>query len=380
MPSNYVFNKKVKEPLDGFPILYLLNKPHVQTSGQIGIEVECEGNKFQKNNIPSPWKYTEDHSLRGADNAEYVLRNPIPFDKVDESLDILWKMMSDYGTVLDESNRTSVHVHLNVQQWHLNRLCTFFGLYFLIEELLTAWCGDHRIGNLFCLRAKDAPAIISEIKRICRTESIHIDQGYHYAGMNAHALTKYGSVEIRSLKGCTDKSQISQWVSVLRRLYDLSGEIKDPRQVVENFSGNGPISYLQELLGDSYDTIINNIPYTQNDVINALYDGVRLAQDICYCRDWSKYQPKDIKDDPFGRSKTKIAKSLMGSPGMYSPNLLQSAENLIHFSNTLNNSLNNSIHNAATWGVEPFTDSMTPVTEEEHQDDYDEVEDYEDDF
>src|SRR3546814_8609236 len=89
---------------------------------------------------------------------------------------------------------------LNVQRFHLNRLCSFFSLYFLVEELLTAWCGEHRVGNLFCLRAKDAPAIVSEIKKTLQNEKIYFHAGMHYAGLNAGAITKFGSVEIQSLR------------------------------------------------------------------------------------------------------------------------------------------------------------------------------------
>src|SRR3546814_4763102 len=96
--------------------------------------------------------------------------------------------------------------------FHLIRLCSFFALYFLVEELLTAWCGEHRVGNLFCLRAKDAPAIVSEIKKTLQNEKIYFHDGMHYAGLNAGALTKFGSVEIRSLRGVNDKQIIEDWV------------------------------------------------------------------------------------------------------------------------------------------------------------------------
>src|SRR3546814_20262017 len=74
----------------------------------------------------------------------------------------------------------------------------------------------------------------------------------HYAGLNAGALTKFGSVEIRSLRGVNDKQIIEDWVSVLERLYNLSAEFPDPRAIPEGFSGNGPLAFLENLLGDKY--------------------------------------------------------------------------------------------------------------------------------
>lgn len=297
----------------GFPIGPLLRRK--VTKGEIGIEIEVEGNKFPKHAyngksavhpeyIPAIWGYHHDGSLRGQDNAEYVLKKPIKFSEVPKAISDLWEMFDKYGTVLEESNRTSVHVHLNVQEFHLNRLCAFMALYFSVEEILTAWCGEHRIGNLFCLRAKDAPAIVSSLKKFFQTNGEYeIRDGMHYAGLNAQAIFKFGSVEIRSLRGVSDPQIILDWVAVLQRIYELSKEYPDPRAIMDNFSGSGGLDYLQMVLGDKYGTIRNNIEFTNQQVTESMYEGIRLAQDLCYCRDWSKYEPVNTADDPFGRAK-----------------------------------------------------------------------------
>jgi len=252
----FIRNEEEDEP--SFNIGAMLGTRTVD--GDVGIEVEVEGNKFPKEDapqIPKVWRYTHDGSLRGHDNAEYVLRAPIKFDQVDKAVDDLWKMFTDYGSVLDDSNRTSVHVHLNAQGWHLDRLTAFLALYFSVEELLTQWCGDHRVGNLFCLRSKDATSIVSQIRDFIRSDGELVpSQGMHYAGLNCHALTKYGSVEIRSLRGATEADTIKTWVSVLRRLYDLSGDYPDPRAVVEGFSGAGPLDYLNSILLDIFKKLL----------------------------------------------------------------------------------------------------------------------------
>ena len=279
------------------------------TAGEIGIEIEVEGNKFKKESVPSPWAYHKDNSLRGHDNAEYVLINPIKFTEVKGALDSLWGMFSEYGSVLDESNRTSVHVHLNMQSFHLNRLCSFLALFYAIEELLTEWCGDHRVGNLFCLRAKDAPAVISKIKAFIANDGVsNLNDGLHYSNANAAALVKFGSMEIRSLRGVNDPQTILDWVEVLERLYTLSDDFKDPRTICDEFSGNGPFEFLKMVLGPKYSTVVDAIDFDQQKIMQSLYDGIRLAQDLCYCRDWSLYKPVTVAKDPFGRNgKKKIA-------------------------------------------------------------------------
>lgn len=298
-----------------FPIVDLLGLR--TTKGDVGLEIEVEGNKFPKHAyegydpvdphlIPKAWVYHRDGSLRGQDNAEYVFKKPLSFNDVQKEVEGLWTMFKDYGTVLDDSNRTSVHVHLNAQNFYLNRLCAFMCLYFSVEELLTAWCGEHRVGNLFCLRAKDAPGIITELKKFFQHNGrYHFSSGMHYAGLNASSLERFGSVEVRTLRGCKDPQEIIQWVQILQRLYELSEEFLDPRQVIEGFSGEGYMGYLERVLGPHMSNVMNNVKMSYTEIRDSLYEGIRLAQDLSYCLPWENMDYTVITPDPFGRKTTK---------------------------------------------------------------------------
>lgn len=290
--------------------------------GEVGLEVEVEGNRFPKSEqeiydpesdeytftessdlIPERWVYTHDGSLRGEDNAEYILAKPTNLSEVPQAIDELWEMFEEYGSVLDESNRTSVHVHLNAQQWHLNRVCAFFGLYFIVEDILTHWCGDHRVGNLFCLRAKDAPGIVARLKRFFTTESAHyLDDGMHYSGLNALSLRTLGSIEVRTMRGVKDPETIKTWVGILSRIYHMSAEYEDPREVVQGFSGRSRESFFESILGPYAAEVLESCGMTREEVTASLNEGVRIAQNLCYCRNWSAYVKLDCSPDPFGRT------------------------------------------------------------------------------
>lgn len=271
-------------------------------SGDIGIEIECEGNKFQKVELPAEWVYHKDGSLRGEDNAEYVFKKPLKFNQVPNAIKKLWTMFEAYGTVLDVSNRTSVHVHLNMQKFHMNRLCAFVSIYFAVEEILTEWCGDHRVGNLFCLRGRDATAIVTQLKKFIMSDGRYeIREGMHYAGLNAQALYKFGSIEIRTMRGVSDQQTILDWVAILQRIYELSKDYPDPRVIPGLLSSEGPSAFLDMVLGDKASIVRSQINFTPERIRDALYDGIRLAQDLCYCRDWSLYEESVTSDDPFGR-------------------------------------------------------------------------------
>lgn len=312
------FYPKPKVPVIGLNIAALLGKRVVK--GDVGIEIEVEGNKFKKEGLPVGWTYHKDGSLRGVDNAEYVLGKPIAFDKVKPMIESLWQMFQDYGSILDDSHRTSVHVHLNMQKFHLNRLAAFLAMYFSVEEILTQWCGEHRVGNLFCLRAKDATAIVSSLKRFIVSDgNAEIRDNMHYAGLNAQALHKFGSIEVRTLRGVSDPKTILDWVAILERIYKMSADFKDPRDVMAGFSGDGPMNYLKMVLGEHEETVVKEISWSVSQIRDSLYTGIRLAQDLCYCRDWSLYQQSDLREDPFGRDPRKIAASLGAASAQLGP-------------------------------------------------------------
>lgn len=317
-----------KKPVDkGLNVALLLSRTPV--SGDVGLEIEVEGFNLPKHDgwyierdankkplpstvqvrFPKSWRYVADHSLRGEDNAEYVLKEPVKFDEVPAVLDELWGMFRQAHSRLDISNRTSVHVHVNVQNFHMNRLTSFMTMYYVVEDILTQWCGEHRVGNLFCLSAKDAPGILEQVKDfIISNGGIHPSDNLHYAGLSFYAVKKFGSLEFRTLRGVTSPDVINDWVRIIRRMYEMSANYTDPRELVHLFSGVGPLEWFEIILGKEVLNILRrDIPHLSDDYIRTkMYENIRIAQDLCFCRDWDSYEPVELKPDPFGRSIKKV--------------------------------------------------------------------------
>jgi len=318
MPSKPVFIPRKSKEQKGLDIVTIMgNKP---TKGEVGIEIEVEGVNLPTDDTPAPWVYHVDHSLRapklpGGMTAEYVLSKPIPFDEVAGSLKKLWAKFKTKKSTMVDSNRTSVHVHLNMQNFFLNRLTSFCALYFIVEEILTEWCGEHRVGNLFCLRAKDATAIAIHLKEFIQADGrYNIGEFMHYSALNANALKKYGSIEVRTLRGTSDPSVIVDWVEILERIYKLSEEYPDPREVCTALSSIGPAAFFESILGPKATVVRHGVTMTDNQIADSIYEGVRIAQDLCYCRDWDLYKPVKLKPDVFGRQMKKVANKLLNNP------------------------------------------------------------------
>jgi hypothetical protein len=196
---------------------------------------------------------------------------------------------------------------LNVLPFYQNRLASLLELWFICEELLSLYCGEHRAGNLFCIRAKDGPGIVTTIQEWFRNKGqfgLNNAEGLHYSALNMAALYKFGSVEVRTMRGLTDAESIKTWVRILRKLYDESEKYTDPRTIIEQFSLVGPLEFFHQLFGEYSNVILSKIPNEVN-VTASLFEGMRFAQDIAYSRDWSTFNPVKTVVDPFGRSKAK---------------------------------------------------------------------------
>jgi hypothetical protein len=308
-----IFQRRKAKTL-GAPLGAVLRKRSVK--GEVALEIEVEGVNLlhaeeEGDLVLQGWRYHIDGSLRGEENAEYVSDGPVAFNKIEGELERLWGAFEVNSARLDDSNRTSVHVHLNCQPLYLDQFTAFACAYFALEEILTEWCGEHRVGNLFCLRGRDAPGIISNIQKfIVNDGDWSFSDGLHYAAFNPQALNKFGSIEIRTMRGTPDKDEILHWVQILQRIYEFGKGVKDPREVVQAFSAGGPMHFFETILGDKADFLRKELGLGDAFIRDSLYSGIRLAQKLCYCRDWSKYERAEVTPDPFGRSIGEVVESL----------------------------------------------------------------------
>lgn len=273
------------------------NFPNVrQTNGEVGIEIEVEGRNLP-HQLRYHWRVEGDGSLRGDESAEYVLKHPVPRDKVDKVLSYWKKVLGEAGSRIDNSERTSVHVHINVQEMTFTQITNFALLYMIMEEALVKFCGPTREGNLFCLRAKDAEYLVNQITNIIRTGNYRYLQSndLRYASINFVALTKYGSLEFRAMRGTDDIELISNWVSILLKLKDIALKYKRPSDIVSNFSMMGGERWMQETLGDLFPLV------KCDDLDIILQDGVRCVQDIAYADTMKKVKQARNKKPIYAR-------------------------------------------------------------------------------
>lgn len=260
----------------------------------IGLEIEVEGRNLPLT-IFAHWVVHDDGSLRGQENAEYVLRQPVSRKALEEALVYLEEKFKESGAELDnDSDRTSVHVHLNVQDRTWAEVFTFWTLWTIIEDLSFELCGTERRGNLFCLRVKDAEGLIQAARLSFEEQALPFQfNDYRYAACNLNATNKFGSIEFRGMHGTVNAEEILRWVDFLRNCLRASAKFKNPHEVIAEFSKKGPQDFLTSIFDFPRDILrtLQNHP----DWRKSLWEGMRLAQDIAWLiTDWGE---KTIKEE-----------------------------------------------------------------------------------
>ena len=251
--------------------------------GEVGIEIEMEGENFPMEDLDS-WYSKADGSLRGAeeDKREFVLIRPCKRADSLARLNSLSADLKEHGSKIVPSYRTGVHVHTNVRDMTFNQVFTYIFSYYMFEDALMEFAGKDRVGNLFCLRARDAEGVGHLLEKAIKTRSLLplFSDNIRYSSMNLKALKQYGSVEFRGLPFNGDFNQIQSWIQLLLAVKDFSLTVENPKELVALLSKKGGATLAKEVFGDLFPLL----PKVDWDVL--LLNSVRLVQRLVYLIDW----------------------------------------------------------------------------------------------
>ena len=259
--------------------------------GEIGIEIEVEGVNLYINKMDY-WKVVHDGSLRGEEAVEYILSSPIKRKEIPKVLKYIKGIWTDSSSRIDtESPRTSVHIHINVQELSFSKIINYFCLYSIFEDLLVKFCGPNREGNLFCLRLRDADYLLDFLTNIIkanRWDRLNTND-IRYASVNMAAIAKYGSMEFRAMRGTADITLIQKWIYMLLCLKDKAIMFERPSDIITTFSQVREKQFLNEIMGEfskELDAPNRNL---------SMRNGVRRILEIAYLP-IKEEKKKEVKD------------------------------------------------------------------------------------
>ena len=118
------------------------------------------------------------------------------------------------------SERTSIHVHVNMINMTREQTLSLLTAYCLLEPFFFAYVGQQREQNIHCvpLWATHMPKLIYG-----NTPETYkkIPASWHkYTALNLKPLREIGTIEFRHLEGTEDNQQFSSWLYLIKALYD----------------------------------------------------------------------------------------------------------------------------------------------------------------
>jgi hypothetical protein len=256
---------------------------HLISDTRVGIEVELEGFNSDQPKVRG-WNTIPDGSLRDG-GLEFVFNGPVGGVTAMSRLTALGEALEPYQDTIKCSERTSLHVHVDVRDLELDQVWSMLLLYGLVEPYLFTVCGEHRADNIYSLAWYKGECQLAPLSSLRRIQNYrHTGDGEtfpKYATVNIGALNTFGSLEFRGHEGTATIEQMVLWVNHLLALkeYVLSSDVS-ARTLLERSFGMGAEEFLRDVFGDLLTTPIDGTPYQK------LMDmGNSVAVDLLFPRE-----------------------------------------------------------------------------------------------
>ena len=295
---------------------------HRNKRGDIGIEIEVEGKEPLTPVDSDWWSSKKEDSLRFY-GMEYVTTRPLNSgQEVKDAVEYVCKIINS-KKIISDTNRTSIHTHHNMTKKDLRHILTGVCIFWIVENVLARYCGEDRESNLFCMRLKDAEAVLDETIKALDTNPpllMFAKNGdtVRYAGLNLGALRTYGSLEVRLKQGTTDPDEIVEWVENMHQLFTAATERwNDPADFFDWYINNGSRKLLEGIFAEKfYIKLKDQVPNYKN----LMEENAILVSELAYAKDWDEWSANLEKNK--GNIKASPKYQLDDSPA-FAPSSLQ---------------------------------------------------------
>lgn len=297
----------------------------------IGLEIELEDIPRELWLNPfNYWEVKEEGSLRDR-GCEFVFAQPLGGQDIISAIEELHTVFDTFRVSPLASERTSVHVHVDVRDMDEQQLFKFISLFLVFEKALYNYCGNGRDENIFCLPCFNAQGSLKGLKNLIKKEhgdrtirKVSEESG-RYSGINLNAIRRFGSLEFRLHSGTWDMDALLNWINILLSIRNaaIQKEEIDVKTIPNYISMRGSDAFIDEIFGDLSPLI------KYHGVDKGIYDGVRLLQEVAILGDGISIldiqkeligKPEDIENTGLylylKKKKKKAHKDLYGKNGI----------------------------------------------------------------
>lgn len=251
----------------------------------MGVEVELENVANPRQGLDSRlWSVQREGSLRGEYPVEFCFAQPLCGTAILKALQNLEEVCTRSNEP-SPSERTSVHIHVDVRDMDIEEVMRFIMIYLLFERTLVRYHGDVREENIFCLPYYKAPGTLVSALGWLRSTGIRhasaaaIRNSFRrfskYSGLNLSALFSHGSIEFRHMAGTWSSEAIYNWIHIVQSLKKAAESFDfSPWDVYEWAESVEVEDLLPMVFGDSSELLWNSFEKEDLEV------NYQMVQDI----------------------------------------------------------------------------------------------------
>lgn len=237
------------------------------------LEIEClyDGYDYYLQTAGKPWNVVEDGSLRPAGRAWEFVSKPMPIAYAASELSALLtrlKVREDENY----SDRTSVHVHANVQDYTQEQLATLCLVYNCLEDVLFRYVNHHMVDtdkfpygmcrdtNIYCVPWSQCRMNSRLIEKLIFTPGEVPRNWQKYSALNLIPVQTQGTVEWRHMHGTCNIEKLNTWLAIISSIM-LYAKRTPFEEVVQQLKVLNDVSAYQQFFQN---VLSGQLPYSDD--------------------------------------------------------------------------------------------------------------------
>lgn len=240
-----------------------IKNPELLVGAELEIEELHEGQGWYIDLAGQAWTVVEDGSLRPRGRAWEFVSRPMPMGQLLPELKLLLGKLRT--SEKNYSDRTSVHVHTNVQDYTQEQLASLCLVYTCVEDVLFRFVNHHGVDtkqhpegmcrdtNLYCVPWTQCRMNMQLIERLIFNPGEVPRSWQKYSALNLIPVQEQGTVEWRHMHGTADLEKLTMWFNLIGNIMAFAKNTKF-EEVVQTLKRLNDVStyqqFFQSVLGD----------------------------------------------------------------------------------------------------------------------------------
>jgi len=287
----------------------------------LGVELEVErcdhDGDWYRDKLSRGFRVEQDGSLRG--NAFEFISNPMMMGHLLSELQGFFQT-----TQFNQENytdRTSVHVHVNMLDMTPEQLSTLCLVYSVFESILFQFVGHYRDTNIYCIPWAQCRYNYNMVQELIDNVGKPVSRWQKYTALNLVPLGNQGTVEFRHMHGTSDMNKLTTWINTLGSLvaYAQRTPLQELTETLKVLNDTSAYKKFYESVMGKYLPFTNVYePLLYKGVVNAKYSLIG----------WDKFKVSAVlKPQPGSIEELLQARGLLREQGMDAALLARHAAN-----------------------------------------------------